>query len=254
MKLYLSPSNQPGNRYVVGNTTEKEQMEAVALLVQKKLEDYIVEVEMADFSKGIELKARATDAKKAGADFYLALHSNAGGGGTATGAIGIYNADSKISKKLVEEIVKELDSICPIKSNRYVKHLDGMKAFSGSGYGEIRSPKQLGIASCIIEVNFHDTVKTAQYIIDNNEEIADAIVRGIVRVFDLKKKAVDEVKQEIGQVKYNSIEEVPIWYKGTIQKLIDKKVLQGNSSGDLGLSEDMCRVFTIHDRLGLYDK
>lgn len=70
---------------------------------------------------------------------------------------------------------------------------------------------------------------------------------------EVKEEVKQEVKQEVGQVVYNKIEEVPSWYRGTVEKLIDKGVLNGNSKGDLGLSEEMCRIFTVHDRLGLYD-
>ena len=38
----------------------------------------------------------------------------------------------------------------------------------------------------------------------------------------------------------------------TVQKLVDKGVLQGGEDG-LNLTEEMLRIFVIHDRLGLYD-
>ena len=55
--------------------------------------------------------------------------------------------------------------------------------------------------------------------------------------------------QEIGDVRYDSIEEVPDWAKDTIQKLIDKGFLK---NANLDLSLDMIRIFVINDRAGVY--
>ena len=64
----------------------------------------------------------------------------------------------------------------------------------------------------------------------------------------------EEVIQIINEQKttYNTIEEVPDWAKPTIQKLMDKGVLQGEGDG-LGLSYDLTRILVINDRSGLYD-
>ena len=51
---------------------------------------------------------------------------------------------------------------------------------------------------------------------------------------------------------YDTIEQVPDWAKPTIQKLMDKGVLQGEGDG-LGLTYDLTRILVINDRSGLYD-
>ena len=53
------------------------------------------------------------------------------------------------------------------------------------------------------------------------------------------------------EMRYNKVEELPEWAKPTIQKLIDKGHLRGDGQG-LNLSEDMVRIFVIHDRMSLY--
>lgn len=53
--------------------------------------------------------------------------------------------------------------------------------------------------------------------------------------------------------RYNTVQECPEWARKTIQKLIDKGHLSGNGEG-LNLSEDMIRMFVIHDRAGVYGK
>lgn len=47
-------------------------------------------------------------------------------------------------------------------------------------------------------------------------------------------------------MQYENIEEVPAWYRPTIEKLISMSVLNS-----WPISEDMCRIFTVMDRLGL---
>jgi len=193
MKIYLSPSNQPANKYVVGNTNEKVQMEAVAARVKVVLDrDYNCESIMATLSMGIGAGERPQEAKTKSCDFYLAIHSNATGGTppcTATGAIGFYHPDSAKAKTLMTAMVNELNAICPVKSNRAASVASGMTQFNGAGYGEIRSPMQKGVPSALIEVNFHDNPSTAQWIIDNKDAIAAAIVKSIVSTFGITKKS-----------------------------------------------------------------
>jgi len=191
MKIYLSPSNKPANKYVVGNTTEKIQMEAVAARVKAILDrDYNCETVMATLSMGIGSNERPQEAKNKGCDFYLAIHSNAAGSATSTasGAVAFYHPDSAKSKTLATAAVNELNAVCPIKSNRASQVASGMTQFNGSGYGEIRSPMQKGIPAVLVEVNFHDNPSTAQWIIDNKDTIAAALVRAIASSLGISKK------------------------------------------------------------------
>ncbi len=196
MRIYLSPSNQPNNAYAGVSTNEKAEMEGVAHRVKSILEkSYNIEVVMATLSMRINKSERPTECKNKGCDFYLAIHSNAGGGGKAVGAEGFYHPNSESSKSLAMALVKELDAIAPIKSTRHSSVKSGMKAFNGAGYGEIRSPMQLGIPSVLVEVNFHNNKVIAKWIVENKDVIAAAIVRAIVKTFDIKKKEDNEPQQ-----------------------------------------------------------
>lgn len=193
MRIYLSPSNQPKNTYAGIDTNEKAEMEGVARRVKAILENsYDIEVVMATLSMGIAKAQRPTEAKNKGCDFYLAIHSNAGGDEKAVGAEGYYHPDSESSKSLAEALVKELDAIAPIKSTRHTSVKSGMNAFKGAGYGEIRSPMQFGIPSVLVEVNFHDHTTIARWIVKNKDAIAAAIVKAIVDTFSVEKKKADE--------------------------------------------------------------
>lgn len=49
---------------------------------------------------------------------------------------------------------------------------------------------------------------------------------------------------------YNALSDVPVWYRDAVKKLVDRGVLEGTGK-ELHLSEDLCRMLTILDRLGL---
>lgn len=63
---------------------------------------------------------------------------------------------------------------------------------------------------------------------------------------------LEEYLPKTEPTKYDTIQEVPEWGKATVQKLMDKSVLQGEGDG-LGLTYDLLRVLVINDRAGLYD-
>lgn len=73
---------------------------------------------------------------------------------------------------------------------------------------------------------------------------------------DMTEKEVREMLEEYlpqnEPAKYDTLQEVPNWAKPTIQKLMDKGVLQGEGDG-LGLTYDLTRILVINDRSGLYD-
>ena len=73
---------------------------------------------------------------------------------------------------------------------------------------------------------------------------------------DMTEKEVRELLEEYlpktEPTKYDTIQEVPEWGRPTVQKLMDKNLLQGEGDG-LGLTYDLLRVLVINDRAGLYD-
>jgi len=191
-RLYLSPSNQPANRYAVGNTTEKIEMEVVAKAVQFYLQDYEVETVMA--SLYLNFAYRDEEARLKGCTDYLAIHSNAGGGGTAIGTVAFYHRNQPSTKILAEKLVSRLDGICPYKENRANQVVDGMAQYDGYGLGEVREPAKKGINANLLEVNFHDNPLTAKWIIDNKDAIAKEIAMAYVETYSIAKKRVDKVQ------------------------------------------------------------
>jgi len=195
-KIYLSPSNQPANKYCVGNTNEKVEMEAVAKRIKEIFDDeYNCEVVMATLNLSVDVEGRPKEAKDKGCHIYLAIHSNAGGGGKASGAVAFFHPETYNGKLLAANVVKELNAICPIQSNRITPAESGMKAFNNIGYGEIRNPSKLGLISVLVETDFHDNPKTAQWIIDNKDDIARAYVNALVNTFNIAKTNAPQVKK-----------------------------------------------------------
>lgn len=53
-----------------------------------------------------------------------------------------------------------------------------------------------------------------------------------------------------GLIFYKTIDNVPEYYRSAINKLITQGVLLGTEDGVIDVSEDMCRIMTILDRMG----
>lgn len=81
-----------------------------------------------------------------------------------------------------------------------------------------------------------------------NEERAK--FNALVEVCEKLQAEVDKLKNPMI---YNYMDDnMPEWARPTIQKLMDMDILRGNEKGELGLTYDMLRIFTINDRAGLY--
>jgi len=191
-KIYLSPSNQPDNKYVVGNTNEKVEMEAVAAKIKQILDsEYECETMIATTNLTINASGRPKEAKDKACDVYLAIHSNAGGKGKASGAVAFYHPNSDGSKELARNIVRELNAICPIRSNRDTAVKNGMELYAGYGLAEVRNPNKIGITAVLAETDFHDNPATAKWIVGSKDSIARAYVEALVKTFEISKKKVE---------------------------------------------------------------
>ena len=61
------------------------------------------------------------------------------------------------------------------------------------------------------------------------------------------------IKEEDDMVYYKTLNDVPSWYKPSVQKAVSKGALSGTGNGEINVSEDLCRTLTILDRLGKLD-
>lgn len=226
--IYLSPSNQPFNRYVVGDTNEKKEMEELAKQIQRILQkEYDCTVIMATFSLGIDTTSRPKEAKDQGANIYVAIHSNAGGGGQATGAMAFYHPKSTLSKELAQQMVEELNIICPIPSNRTTSYQSGMDVFGGVGYAEIRLPYKYGLCPVLVETNFHDHPQIAKWMIDHKHRIANGYIQALVKVLGLVSKMdIGKGKKE-SEDRYYRVQVGAFLEKANAEKLQRKLKVEG---------------------------
>lgn len=206
MKIYLSPANHY-KPYATGET-EREQMEKLAVLLKAELEKYAkVEVVIAQIHASTQqYDGRPEEACRQQANLYVALHTNASGaspvGGRATGACGFYHPSSRASKQIAESVVRELNAICPIKSNRAAQPAIYPWTPTYNNFGELREPMRLNIVPVLIEHEFHDNADGAEWIVNHLPQIAQADARGIAKALNLrkvqhKKSALENLKDAI---------------------------------------------------------
>ena len=101
----------------------------------------------------------------------------------------------------------------------------------------------LGIDRLTTHAHWYPDSGCPQYILPHWNEFVEK-VEGFLSMIQAKETPEPKV--------YNTLEEVPEYAKPTIRKLMDRGWLLGYTDG-LGLTEDMIRIFTIHDRAGIYD-
>ena len=176
---YLSPSNQFENVGIGGYGTEGAQMNLLLDAVVEHLDRHGVDFHRADPNTSLE--ERVAESDRMGADWYLALHSNAGGNGRAWGPIAFHGGPGR---SLAEGLVREL--LATGQNNNRASNVQ-----DGSHLYEVNRPDA---RSCLLEVDFHDSGTGVDFLLNRREDAAKAIARAIV-ITDGKKwsePAVDD--------------------------------------------------------------
>lgn len=71
---------------------------------------------------------------------------------------------------------------------------------------------------------------------------------------DFRAEVAEAMKIETPEYKvYPRLEDTPEWCRSSLHKAMAGGVLKGTGAGRLDISEDLCRVVTLLDRLGLLD-
>ena len=165
--IYINPSVQYSNLYTSSLGNEGKHMNDISKILVSMLDTYTnLEVYSNNTMPGLSLSSSVKESNNVGADYHLALHSNAGGG---KGSEIFY---TKSSYNFSKSILDSLNDILPYKT-RGLK--DGSKALY-----ELKATKA---SACLLEILFHDEINQAKFIIENKIEIAEAIYEGIVLYF-----------------------------------------------------------------------
>lgn len=179
MKIYLSPSKQPANTYSWGDTNEQVQMTRLAHALKPKLEALGHEVKIATAHLSpTNSQGRAKEGHDWGADIYMPIHSNASGSPTsqARGPQVYLGKYDPIATKIAEAVNANISAITP--------HADPSRGIFHNNpfhFYEIRYTEPLGMLPIYLEVEFHDKVDTARWIVENIEALAQAIADGVAQ-------------------------------------------------------------------------
>ena len=177
-KIYLSPSSQEENKYASGNTNEQ----AVCRQIAQAAADALMRCGFSVMcGNSGTMYTRVADSNKYGADLHIAVHTNAFNKKTA----GTRLMCSKIGGdgyKACKAIFDVLAPLTPGTSENITAHPE---------YYEIKSTK----APCAyIEVDFHDVASVAKWLIENVEEIGEAIAKGVCNYYGVAYKTAEAAK------------------------------------------------------------
>jgi len=176
-----------------------------------------------------------------GADYFISIHVNAGGG---TGAETLYaRSDALDFARTVQDVYSEQMRL----RNRRVWHRTDL--------GVLRNTN---CPSILLELAFIDSPLTnpdVDILRNKRPEMAAAVAKGILEYLgcaDLPAQppTADPPGQSVPP-RYNTIAELPSWARPTIEKLVRIGALHGNGQG-LDLSTDMLRMFVVLDRVGVF--
>ena len=184
-KVFLSPSNQYGNVYAYGNTTEGVQCGKIADACKIALERSGVDV-MLMHDESMQEKCAASNAFDA--DLHVPIHTNAFNGKVMGTRMFCYSAGGK-GMAACKAIFARLAPITPGESENIQVNAD---------YYEVRVP---AAPTTYIECEFHDTVEGAKWIVENTVIIGETIARGICDYFGVKfvekPKPVEPEKKDV---------------------------------------------------------
>lgn len=170
--IYLSPSAQEYNIGYGDFGSEEYRMNRIADLVEKMLKNQGYTVYRNNPNEKLSQIVR--ESNEINPDIHVALHSNASGDGfNAQGPEIFANRPNTPGDRLANLIYNEIMQIYPDPTKgRGVLHTSSL-------YEVIRT----NAPAVLLEVAFHDNPDDAEWIINNESQIAQAIVNGINSYF-----------------------------------------------------------------------
>lgn len=179
-KVFISPSDQTANTYAGGGTTEAIQCGKIGIATKAALERCGFEVMLLQYATMAE-KCAASDAF--GAELHMPIHSN-GFNKKVTGTRIFYHSDGGEGHKAAKAILATLGPVTPGAP-------DMVQAYPA--LYEVRVPKA---PTAYIEADFHDVQAVADWIVDNTQEIAEAICKGVCKYFGVDYVAEEKPQEE----------------------------------------------------------
>ena len=182
-----------------------------------------------------------------GADYFISIHVNAGGG---TGAETLYaRADSLDFARAVQDVYSAQ------------MQLRNRRVWLRTDLGVLRSTNCPAI---LLELAFIDSPLAnpdVEILRNKRPEMAAAVTKGVLEYIGITSTPTQSAQPPAdvpstetnvnATARFNTIADLPAWAQPTIEKLVRRGALQGDGTG-LDLSADMVRMFVVHDRLGVY--
>ena len=189
--IYLSPSTQELNPYIIGGSEEYYMN-----LLADALEPYLLEnsISFKRNDRNQNAVAAIRESNAGNYDLHLALHSNASPASNAGGTRGIdvYYYPGSVNGQRGAEIFRDnFKEIYPLPEK--------VRTLSTTRLGEVRQPV---MPSVLVEVAYHDNEDDANWIVDNIDNIARALAESVAEYFGVP--FVNPVRGQVGTVNITS--------------------------------------------------
>ena len=190
-RIYLSPSTQEGNMYVIGGSEEYYMN-----LIADAMIPYLLSsgIQYTRNSPGMTASQAIAQSNSGNYDLHLALHSNAapeGQYGTYTGVDVYYSPISIRGRRAADIFVRNLKSIYPNPSK--------VRAITTTTIGEVTQTRAPAV---FLELGYHDNVGDANWVADNIERIARNLVLSLTEYFGIP--FVEPMTPRMGTVSLSS--------------------------------------------------
>lgn len=167
VSVFISPSDQLGNTYAAGNMNEAVVCQQISKLLDDKLNKLGVLVDSDP-----NMYHAVDRSNKLRPDLHLAIHTNASPNHNVRGVRVFYHSASEYGKTYAEKFFRALSAL--YEGRHAVKPFDKLY--------ELRKTVSPAV---YLELDFHDTVEGAMWLIDNKELIADTLCNVISDIFQL---------------------------------------------------------------------
>lgn len=174
-KIYLSPSNQGGNKYATGSTNEMAQCDKIAKAAQTALKRCGFDVKVGKSGDTMQNRCKESDAFKA--DIHMPVHTNAFDAKTTGGTLVMLYKNTAEHNKAGKALLDAVGKISPGKDYALRYRTD---------LYELSAPAAV---SLYLEVEFHDTKTGSDWIRNNITNIGEAIAKGMCNYFGVTYKA-----------------------------------------------------------------
>ena len=173
-RIYLSPSTQEGNMYVIGGS-EEYYMNLIADAMIPYLQSSGIQYTRNDPS--MSAADAIAQSNRGNYDLHLALHSNAapeGQYGTYTGVDVYYSPISTRGRRAAQIFVRNLKSIYPNPAK--------VRALTTTTIGEVTQTRAPAV---FLELGYHDNTQDASWVSNNINRIAANLVLSLTEYFGI---------------------------------------------------------------------